>query len=279
MLRALLPRAERDELLADLTAEYAQHAATRGRVVAHRWLWRQALRSAPALLGWSWWRGWTGFEPRANAYRPGGSMLQNVRADARYAARRLRARPVYTLVAVLTLALGVGGTAAVFGIARPLMFEPLPYANASEDGMFWMPGWWYEAEFSELRGRFPGFREVAAYRPADVTMRQGDAPARLVPGIATSVELFDVLGVHPYLGRGFHTGEDVRGAAPVAVISYGLWQELGGTPAVVGTRLTLDGTPTTVVGVMPRGFWFPDPSVRIWRPQPIDPERMNGSFV
>ena len=65
LLRVLLPRAERDELLADLTAEFAQHAATRGRSAARRWLWRQALRSAPALLGWSWWRGWTGFEPRA----------------------------------------------------------------------------------------------------------------------------------------------------------------------------------------------------------------------
>ncbi|HEX5439222.1 MAG TPA: ADOP family duplicated permease [Gemmatimonadaceae bacterium] len=279
LLRLLLPRPERDEVIADLAAEFAQHAAAGGRAAARRWVWRQALASAPALLGWNWWRGWSGFEPRANAYRPGGLMLKHWMADARYTARRLRARPVYTLVAVLTLALGVGGTAAVFGIARPLMFEPLPYAHASEVGMFWMPGWWYEAEFSEMRGRFSGFRNVAAYRPADVTMRQGNSPARLVPGIATSVELFDVLGARPFLGRGFHAGEDVRGAAPVAVISYGLWQELGGTPAVVGTRLILDGTPTTVVGVMPRGFWFPDPSVRIWRPQPINPQRMNGSFT
>lgn len=206
-------------------------------------------------------------------------MLHSLFADARYAARRLRARPVYTLVAVLTLGLGIGGTAAVFGIARPLLFDPLPYPHAREVGMFWMPGWWYEAEFVHLRGRFPGFREVAAYRPADVTMRQGDAPARLVPGLATSVELFDVLGAHPFLGRGFRAGEDAQGAEPVAVISHGLWQELGGTPAVIGSRLTLDGTPTTVVGVMPPGFWFPDPSIRIWRPQAIDPERMNGSYA
>jgi predicted permease len=200
-------------------------------------------------------------------------------ADARYAARRLRARVGYTVLAVLTLALGVGGTAAVFGIARPLLFQPLPYAHADEVGQFWLPGAWYEAEFAHLRGRFPGFRAVAAYRTADVTLRQGEAPARLVSGIATSVELFDVLGARPRLGRGFRAGEDVPGAEPVAVVSHGLWQELGGTPAVLGTRLLLDGAPTTVVGVMPPGFWFPDPGVRVWRPQPVDPERMNGSYA
>lgn len=279
LLHLLLPRSERDEVLADLTTEYAEHAARAGRAEARRWLWRQAIHSAPALLGWSWWRGWTGFEPRANAYRPGGSMLRNLFADARYAARRLRARPVYTLVAVLTLGLGIGGTAAVYGIARPLMFEPLPYANASEVGTFWMPGWWTEEEFLYLRGNFPGFRNVAAYRPGDATLRQGDAPARLIPGITTSSELFDVLGARPFIGRGFQEGDDAQGAEPVAVISYGLWQELGGQTSIIGSRLMLDGTPQTVIGVMPRGFWFPDPSIRIWHTKPLDPEGRNGSYT
>jgi putative ABC transport system permease protein len=279
LLRLLLPRAEREEVLADLTAEYAEHAARAGRGEARRWLWRQAIHSALPLLGWSWWRGWTGFEPRANAYRPGGSMLRNLFADARYAMRRLRARPVYTLVAVLTLGLGIGGTAAVYGIARPLMFEPLPYANASEVGMFWMPGWWTEEEFLYLRGNFPGFRNVAAYRPGDATLRQGDAPARLIPGITASSELFDVLGARPFIGRGFHEGDDAQGAEPVALISYGLWQELGGQRSIIGSRLMLDGTPQTVIGVMPRGFWFPDPSIRIWHTKPLDPQGRNGSYT
>jgi predicted permease len=279
LLRILLPRAERDEVLADLTAEYAEHAARSGRAEARRWLWRQALRSAPPLLGWSWWRGWTGFEPRANAYRPGGPMLKTLFVDARYAARRLRARPVYTLMAVLTLGLGIGGTAAVFGIARPLMFEPLPYANANEVASFWMPGWWTEEEFLYLRGNFPGFRAVGAYRPGDVTLRQGDSPARLIPGITTSAELFDVLGAHPFIGRGFRAGDDAQGAEPVALISYGLWQELGSQQSIIGTRLMLDGAPQTVVGVMPRGFWFPDPSVRIWHTKPLDPQGRNGSYT
>src|SRR4051812_3422197 len=110
LLRALLPRAERDELLADIRAELAERGAADGDAAARRWLWWQALRSAPALLGWSWWRERTGFEPVANTYRPGGPMLQTWIADARYAVRRLRARPTYTILAVLTLALGIGGT-------------------------------------------------------------------------------------------------------------------------------------------------------------------------
>ena len=278
LLRRLLPRAERDEVLADMRAEFVEIAAADGLPAAKRWLWRQALGSAPALLGWNWWRGWTGFEPRANAYRPGGPMFKSWITDARYAMRRLRARPTYTILSVLTLALGIGGTTAVFGVARPLLFDPLPYANANEVVTFWMPFWWNEEEFMYLRGRVPGFRAVGMYRSGDVTMREGDSPTRLLPGSIVSAELFDVLGAHPLLGRSFREGDDVAGAEPVAVISYGLWQELGGSSSIIGRRLTLDGTPRTIVGVMPRGFWFPDPSDRIWTTRPLDPQGRNGSW-
>jgi predicted permease len=279
VLRALLPPAERDEIIEDLAAEHDARVLADGPAVARRWLWRQTLQSTPALLRWSWWRGTTGFEPRANAFRPGGHMLTNWITDARYAVRRLRTRPAYTIVAVLTLALGIGGTAAVFGIARPLIFDPLPYANADSVAIFWFSGSWNEREFTELRGKFPGFRNVAAYRPGDVTMRDGDAPSRRIPGIGTSTELFDVLGVRPFLGPGFSKGEDAQTAEPVAVLSYGLWQELGADPAMVGKRITVDGSPRTVVGVMPRGFWFPDPSVRVWMTWPINPQGQNGSWT
>ena len=103
-------------------------------------------------------------------------------------------------------------------------------------------------------------------------LREGDQPARLVRGVTASSELFDVLGMRPLLGRGFRAGDDVPGAEPVAVLSFGLWQAAGGTQSVLGTRVMLDGTPRTVIGVMPRGFWFPDPSVRIWTPVALSPE-------
>ena len=265
-------------MLAELSAEYVERTAASGVPSARRWMWVQALRSAPALVRWSWWRSWTGFQPRADAYRPGDSMLANWLMDARYAARRLVARPAYALVAMLTLALGIGGTTAVFGIARPLVFDPLPYANADSVGLFWMPNSWTEEEFVYMRDKWAGFRKVAAYRPSDVTLREGDAPTRLLPGISSSSELFDVLGTRPHIGRGFEPGDDAQTAEGVVVLSYGLWQELGGTPAVLGSRITLDGASRTVVGVMPRGFWFPDPSVRIWLARPINPEGRNGSY-
>lgn len=208
-------------------------------------------------------------------------MLRTWISDARYATRRLRARTSYTVLAVLTLALGIGGTAAIYGLARGLLFDPLPYGNERQVGLFHMVYSWNEEEFLYLRegNYFSGFRKVAAYRPEDVTLRVGDAPARLLPGMASSAELFDVLGARPLVGRGFAAGEDLPGAEPVAVIAYGLWQELGGGRDIIGSRLTLDGTPRTVVGVMPRGFWFPDPSIRVWTPVQLSPERRSGNYA
>src|SRR5206468_866202 len=165
------------------------------------------------------------------------------------------------------------------GIARPVILDPLPYANANEVGTFWMPGWWTEEEFLYLRSKVPGFQLVAAQRPGDVTMRTGNNPARLLAGLTVTAELLDVLGARPFLGRTLRAGDDAQGAEPVAILSYGLWQELGGKPSIIGSRLTLDDIPRTVVGVMPRRFWYPDPSVRIWLPKALDPQGRNGSYL
>ncbi len=279
LLRALLPAAEREEVLGDLGDEYAHRRGTRGRVAAALWLWRQVLGSTPALLRRSWWRGWTGFEPAANRFLPGGLVMESWIMDLRYAVRRLGSRPTYTLLAVLTLALGVGGTAAIFSIVRGLLLEPLPFAHEEEIAVFWNPFDWSEAELLYLRPDFPGFRRVAAYRPEDVTLESSDGPARLLPGISASAELFEVLAVRPALGRVFQPGDDRLGADPVVVLSHGLWQELGGDRSIIGRQVQLDGLPRTVVGVMPRGFWFPDPTVRVWLAEQLDPENQSGNYA
>src|SRR6185295_12402514 len=117
------------------------------------------------------------------------------------------------------------------------------------------------------------------YRPEDVTLEPGEGPARLVPGTSASSELFEVLGARPALGRAFEAGDDRMGAEPVAVLSHGLWQELGGSASLLGRRVRLDGVPRTVVGVMPRGFWFPDPTVRVWLAEPLEPMSRSGNYA
>jgi hypothetical protein len=142
----------------------------------------------------------------------------------------------------------------------------------AEQGLaaFWLPYSWSEQEFLFLRGKFPGFSNVAAYRNDNVLMDRGDGETRLLSTLASSAELFSVLGAAPAFGRGFEKGDDASGAEPIAVLSYGLWQELGGDRKIIGQRLKIDGEPRTVVGVMPAAFWFPDPTVRLWIPQPVN---------
>src|SRR5688500_13244047 len=162
LFRALLPLAERDEVIGDLRAEYAERAAVAGRAAAWRWAWRQALGSIPALVRRGWWRGMTGFEPRANRMEPGGPMFETLIMDARYAIRRLVSRPSYALLAVLTLALGAGGTAAIFSIARAMLLDPLPIVREDQVAVLWFSGSWTEQEFLRLRGQFPEFQSMAA---------------------------------------------------------------------------------------------------------------------
>ena len=279
IFRALLPPAERAEVIADLEMEYCTRRARDGHLASSRWLWGQLFASVPTLLRRSWWRGRTGFESSGNAMNPGGPLMERWIVEARFALRRLRTRPTYTALAVLTLALGVGGMAAIAGIVRPLLVNPLPYPRDNELAMFWAQYSWYSREFVTLRPQWTGFADVAAYRPEDVTVEMERAPTRFVSGIAASTELFDVLGVAPRLGRGFHADEDGQGVERVAVLSDALWRELGADPSLVGKPLKLDGIPRTVIGIMPPGFWFPNPSVRVWLADYLNPTGRSGMYA
>ena len=210
-------------------------------------------------------------------------MLESWIMDLRYAARRLRARPRYATLAVLTLALGVGGGASIFGIVRGLLLEPLPYRAEQEIGMWWYDGSWNSQTFFFLQpdgtSGVPGFRQIAAYRPEDVTLQSSGGPTRLLPGIAVSHQLFDVLGARPMLGAGFQPGDDRPGAEAKVVISNAVWRELGSDAGIVGKRLRFDGVDRTVVGVMPAGFWFPDPGVKVWLADALNPQGQSGNYT
>lgn len=278
LFRTLLPLAERDEVLAELRAEFAERAATRGPRAARRWAWQQAIGSTPALLRRGWWRGMTGFEPRANRMRPGGPMFESWIMDVRYAARRLMSRPAYALLAVLTLALGAGGTAAIFSVARTLLLDPLPIANEAQVGVFWMQSSWTEEEFLHFRPNFPGFKQVTAYRHNDMTLEMPGSAMKLLRGVSVSAEFFDVLGARPMLGRTFQAGEDSVGQVPV-VLSHALWRDLGSDTAIVGKQMRIGGNPRTIVGVMPRGFWFPSPETRIWTTAQLRSQNRSGIYT
>jgi putative ABC transport system permease protein len=163
ILRILLPHAEREEVVSELDAEYRARARSSGRWPAWRWLWAQVLGSVPVLARSGWWRGWTGFEPRANRWRPGGALMEGWAKDVKYTARRLKRRPTFGALSILTLTLGVAGTAAVFSIVRGLLLEPLPVVAEEEVAVFWMEGSWSMAEFAFLRPQMEGFRSVAAF--------------------------------------------------------------------------------------------------------------------
>ena len=205
--------------------------------------------------------------------------LDSISRDLKYAFRRLRTRPIYALITVLTLAVGVGGTAAIFNIMQGVLLKPLPYADQSEIAVFWNQFDWSEQEFLSFRPAWPGFNAVAAWRPQDVALERRDLAVQLLHGISASAELFQVLGTAPFLGRAFQPGDDLPGAPPIVVLSYGLWRELGGDRNILGKPVRFDGAERVVVGVMPRGFWFPDPSVEAWLPEPLNPESRSGNYA
>src|SRR4051794_9736550 len=167
IVRALLPYAERAEVMDDLATERVARCASAGRLRATLWLWRQLLGSIPALAGRIVWRGWTGFEPRANRFQSGGLFVESWIMDVRYSARRLAGRPTYTLLVVLTLALGAAGTAAIFSIVRALLLDPLPVAREQQIGVLWVTGSGAARGGPPLPPPFSGFPKIGRPIPRE----------------------------------------------------------------------------------------------------------------
>jgi putative ABC transport system permease protein len=197
--------------------------------------------------------------------------LHDFDADVRFALRQLLKRPAFTALAALTLALGIGGTVALFSVVHGLMIRPLPVHDEGRLFTFWSDYNWRGVEFDFVKERIQTFEGLAAYSDGATTLRT-EAGSRLILYSVASAELFDVLGTRPMLGRAFVEGEDRPGAEHVVVLSHGLWErELGGDRDVLGRRIELGGVARTVIGVMPRGFYFPSPESEAWIPLELDP--------
>ncbi|HVF68414.1 MAG TPA: ABC transporter permease [Pyrinomonadaceae bacterium] len=191
----------------------------------------------------------------------GGGLMETIWQDVRYGARVLAKHKGFTIVAVLTLALGIGANTAIFSVVNELLLRPLPYRDAASLVMLWevSPSGNRQnnisrANFRAWREQSKSFESMAAFYDNRLNLTGVGEPEELSVQLATP-ELFHVLGVEPVLGRAF-TEEDGRPGTPdVAVLSYGLWQRrFGGDRGVVGKPVMLNGAPVTVVGVMPQDF-------------------------
>lgn len=188
--------------------------------------------------------------------------------DIKYGLRQLLKSPGFTIVAVLTLALGIGANTAIFSAVNAALIRPLPYFEANRIHVLWTTNPMFAAmgypvfppsynDVTEWRNQSRSFESVAAFRPGNRTLTDGDTPER-VGGVIVTHNFFALFGVTPILGRGFIEEEDTPGRNRVVVISYRLWhRQFAGDPMIVGETVTLDGVKHTVVGVMPPEFQFP----------------------
>jgi len=205
--------------------------------------------------------------------------------DLRYAIRLLLRQPGFTLVALLTLALGIGANTAIFSVVNAVLLRPLPYPAAARlmlvkemnlargitDFGVSLP------DFREWRDRNQSFTTLSAFITSAYNISGNDAPER-VTGVAASVNLFATLAVSPSQGRAFVNEEEQYGKHRVVILSSGLWRRrFGAETALDGQTIKLNGEIFTIVGVMPRGFQFPDASVMLWVPLAVPDDSVDNT--
>jgi putative ABC transport system permease protein len=198
-------------------------------------------------------------------------VFRELRQDAVFALRQLRKTPGFTLVAVLTLALGIGSTTAIFSGVYGLVLRPLPFPHPERIVFLWSfvhgetrsvsPG-----DFRELQRSLRSLEQLAASRGADFILSWKEGPER-VDGVRATPEYFAALGERPARGRVFAAGEDRPGRERVAVLSHRLWRgRFAADPGIVGRPIRLNGLPYTVIGVMPADFDLRADGPELWVP-------------
>ena len=192
-------------------------------------------------------------------------------ADLKYAFRMLLKTPGFTIIAALTLALGIGANSAIFSVVDAMLLRPLPFEDPDRIVMVWQRSAANPADrdvysfpnYVDLRDQSQSFSTLAAFARTGAVLNQAEQ-SQALDGTAATPEIFATLGVRPWLGRTF-TQEDARdGAAPVVVLTYPFWQRaFGGDMNIVGRQISLSGRSHTVIGVMPPGWKFPIGDERI----------------
>jgi putative ABC transport system permease protein len=203
-------------------------------------------------------------------------MVADVIRDANYAIRQLAKNPGFTVVAITTLALGIGATTTMFSVVNGVLLRPLPYPDPDtllrvheivpQYGQFSVA----PATFLDWRNQNKTFEHIAAFNTGSATLIDASGPERVTTA-AVSWDVFELLDVAPAVGRGFRQEEDAPGGNKIAVLSHGTWlRRFGGDPNILGRAISLNGTPFTVIGVMPSGFYFPSRQTELWTPLALD---------
>jgi putative ABC transport system permease protein len=274
-VRRLTHRGAADQEVADEVRHYLEEAAA---AHAARGLSPEAaLRAARLELG-----GVTTVEEQVRGYG-WENLVETLLADLRYAARRLRAAPGFTAITVLTLALGIGATTAIFSAVNPILFEPLPYPQSRHIMTIWdigpdgAPADVTFGTYRELEARNRSFERLAVLKPWQPTM-QGAAEPERIDGQRVGAGYFKVLGIPPAFGQDLDLADDRLGGRNVVILSDGLWRRrFAGDRAVIGQPITLDGDDYIVVGVMPKDFEnVLAPSAQLWTPLQYDMSRGNA---
>ena len=204
--------------------------------------------------------------------------------DIRYAVRLLIRRPAFSIVAILTLALGIGAATSIFSVVDAVLLQPMPFPNPDRlvqmgligrnKGEFPLP----DTDFIEWRERNRTADAVAAYSEQPINI-SGDGQPERIPGAVVTDQFFRILGIAPERGRVFQDGDDRPGAQKVAVISHRFWQRrFNGRADIVGQTAVLGGQPHTIVGVMPPTFAFPWHDTDVWAILTMDPPTRRGPF-
>ena len=255
MLRAsapLVPYDRRHDWLREWRAEFA-YAAARASRSGRRLPASSLARASGAVVHAAWlrWDQWR---------------VEMIIQDIKHALRSLWRKPSFTAVVVLTLAIGIGGTTAIFGAVNAVLLRPLPYPEPDQLVRVYQTtltapdrvgGTASPPDFTDWRRDSTSFTDLAAMLSGSYALT-GLGNAEQVPAGIITGAFFEVMGVQPKLGRMMTTADEAMGSRDVVVLSHGLWaRRFGSNPGIVGRQIVLDSVPYEVIGVMPEGFQYP----------------------
>lgn len=213
--------------------------------------------------------------------------MNTIWQDLRYGARMLWKKPGFTLIAIMTLSLGIGANTAIFSVVNGVLLRPLPFREPdrlvrvySEFPTMNLRKFWISPpEYMDIQKEAKSWEAIGAWAAGGVNVAAEGEPVRVTSSSVTR-SLIDTLGVQPAIGRNFTAEEDLKGGPKATIISYALWQRMfGGQADILGKQLRINAQPFTIVGVMPQGYVFPpganDP-VDVWAPFQFDPANPGG---